>query len=71
MAKFSIEVNTLPILPPISGENITIGKLVYLGSNGLWHLTSATSKDTSTTELKLAISNSVSGNEIELIYIQI
>lgn len=66
MAIFNLHINQQQT-NPVGGENIVSGSLVYLAPDGKWYNTTATDKTKSTTELKLAITNSISEDEIEFI----
>jgi hypothetical protein len=66
MAIFNLYINQQET-NPVGGENIVSGSLVYLAPDGKWYNTTATDKTKSTTEIKLAITNSISEDEIEFI----
>jgi len=66
MAIFNLHINQQET-NPVGGENIISGSLVYLAPDGKWYNTTATDKTKSTTEIKLAITNSISEDEIEFI----
>lgn len=66
MANFSININK-KISNVIIGEDVAKGDLLYLDSDNKWYKTTAGNKVKSTTELMMALSDGLEGEQIELL----
>ncbi len=63
MATFNIQINE--IVKEIVGQNVSVGQVVYLSGNGKWYLASATTPETSTTELRIVLANALADEQVD------
>lgn len=66
MALFNLNIKG-KVIPPVTGETVVPGKIVYLAPDGIWYHTSASLKSKSTTELRLVVGKALAGDPVQYI----